>query len=362
MCKTTIEIELKKVFMEQDCFKKECIFLFKEKFSSNNKQLKRLILSSFMNNILKNKSLALFDENIFNIYKAIIDNYKVFLNQVKDINFKFNDKVLQNLSGIASVLKSQVNFFCEGNTADINPIYTEKKNIITKYVDNIYKDIDNIQEDNFEDVDILDIKKYFIDKTKKTIKLSYKTNLLNCFNAINDIENRKEVNFFNDALEEEREILASIIKLQIKALEELCKNDDEKNTIDIILNPIIEVYQQTCKSFDMLSKEIKTMDININISFKEDEEKIDEFILKTFNDIDNKEDVFKQKAFDIFKKYISSLKETTILNEQNNIALAKDNIQKYLMLSNDIKDSFYMIAKYIKDNNNFLMILKIAFI
>ena len=130
MCKFAIETELEKIFMEQSYFEKEYITILKEKFNSNNKQLKRLILSSFINHIYNDESLALFDEDIFNIYKTIIDNYIIFLNKVENIDFKFNKEVLKNLSGITSVFKSQVSFFCDDKDIDINPIYTEKKTIM----------------------------------------------------------------------------------------------------------------------------------------------------------------------------------------------------------------------------------------
>ena len=261
MCKSAIEIEFEKIFMEQSSFKQEYVLILKDKINSNNKQLKRIILSIFMNNISNGKSLALFDEDIFNIYKTIIDNYINFLNRTENIEFKFNNEVLKNLAGITSVLKSQVSFFGEDKDIETNPIYTEKKTIITKYIDNVYKSIDNFNNiDIFNDsIDIKDIKQYFIDEIIKYIMDSYKTNLIDCFNAINDIENRKEIKYFNDVLEEEREILASIIKLQIKALEDLCKDETEKASMESLLNPIIETYQQTGKSFELLNEKIKTI-------------------------------------------------------------------------------------------------------
>ena len=211
MCKFAVETELEKIFMEQSYFEKEYITMLKEKFSSNNKQLKRLILSSFINHISNDESLALFDEDIFNIYKTIIDNYIIFLNKVENIDFKFNKEVLKNLSGITSVFKSQVSFFCDDKDIDINPIYTEKKTITAKYIDNIYKNIDSIVNNSFNNININRIKECFIKDIIDNIIVSYKKNLIDCFNAINDIENRKKIKYFNDVLEEEREILSCII-------------------------------------------------------------------------------------------------------------------------------------------------------
>ncbi|WP_250277461.1 nucleotide exchange factor GrpE [[Clostridium] colinum] len=353
MCKSTIEMEFEKIFMEQDCFKKQYICMLKEKFISSKKQLKRLILSIFMNHISNNESLALFDEEIFNIYKTIIDNYITFLNNIENMNFKFNNELLKNLSGIVSVLKSQVSFFSDNKNLDINPIYTEKKNVTTKYVDNIYKNLDILSDNSFENIDLKNIKQHFITTIIENILSNYKTNLICCFNSINDIENRKQVKYFKEVLEEEIEILTSIIKFQIKALEDFCENDDEKINIENLLNPIIESYQQTSKSFNELNKKIKSIDTNINIDFDIDNKKIEKFIIGIFKDIKNPEDKFKEKAFKIFEKYLAELKEKTILKEEDNINLFKNNIDKSLNFSQNIRNKFDVICQYIEQNKSF---------
>ena len=353
MCEQAIEIELKKIFMEQDCFKEEYIFTLKENFLENKKQLKRLILADFMNNIKNNKSLALFDEDIFNIYKNIIDNYKLFLNKTETLQFKFNDKILKNLNGIISVLKSQVTFFLEDNYKDINPVYIEKKSIINEYIDNIYKAIDNLFEDDFNQIDIKNIKQYVIDLIVEKIIFSYKTNLIECFNAINDIENRKKVNYFNEILEEEQEILTSIVKHQIKALEDLCENDDEKNKIENILKPIIEGYQQDSKKFNNLNQEIKAIDTNVNINFEKDDLNIKNLVLDIFKNVAEPKDKFKDKIIKSFDKYISLVKEQIILNKKEEINLTKEKIEKSLTFSKSITDIFYNLTLYIKENNDF---------
>ena len=355
MCKSAIEIEFQKIFMEQSSFKQEYVLMLKEKINSNNKQLKRIILSIFMNNISNGKSLALFDEDIFNIYKTIIDNYINFLNRAENIEFKFNNEVLKNLSGITSVLKSQVSFFGEDKDVEINPIYTEKKTIITKYIDNVYKSIDNFNNiDIFNNsIDIKDIKQYFIDEIIKYIMDSYKTNLIDCFNAINDIENRKEIKYFNDVLEEEREILASIIKLQIKALEDLCKDETEKASIESLLNPIIETYQQTGKSFELLNEKIKTINRGIDIDFETDSKEIEQVIYNIYKEVKLPEDEYKQKILKIFEQYLLNLKENIILEQRENIDLAKSHIENSLNLSNNIKNMFNQISQYINDNREY---------
>ena len=346
MCNESIAIELEKILTKQKSFKQEYVAMIKDAFNQGNKKIKMFILSTFLNHIQNDDSLALFDEDIFTIYKKIIDNYICFLNQIENNNFKFNDDVLKNLSGIISVLKSQVSFFCEEKHIDINPIYTEKKSITAKYLDNIYKDIDNLCNENFENTDLENVKDNFVNVCLD----SYRQNLTVCFNAINDIENRKQISHFNDVLAEEIEILSSIIKLQITPLEKLCKYDEEKETIDALLMPIIEVYQQTGKSFDTLNNKIKNLDTNININFDEDNENIKKTILTFFENIKQPDQLCKEEAFVIFEKYIQHLKQNIIKQQQQNVDLTKAKIEKFLKLSNHIKSDFKNIEQYIGKN------------
>lgn len=348
MCNESIAIELEKILTKQKSFKQEYVAMIKDAFNQGNKKIKMFILSTFLNHIQNDDSLALFDEDIFTIYKKIIDNYICFLNQIENNNFKFNDDVLKNLSGIISVLKSQVSFFCEEKHIDINPIYTEKKSITAKYLDNIYKDIDNLCNENFENTDLENVKDNFVNVCLD----SYRQNLTVCFNAINDIENRKQISHFNDVLAEEIEILSSIIKLQITPLEKLCKYDEEKETIDALLMPIIEVYQQTGKSFDTLNNKIKNLDTNININFDEDNENIKKTILTFFENIKQPDQLCKEEAFVIFEKYIQHLKQNIIKQQQQNVDLTKAKIEKILKLSNHIKNDFKNIEQYISKNKN----------
>lgn len=348
MCNESIAIELEKILTKQKSFKQEYVAMIKDAFNQGNKKIKMFILSTFLSHIQNDDSLALFDEDIFTIYKKIIDNYICFLNQIENNNFKFNDDVLKNLSGIISVLKSQVSFFCEEKHIDINPIYTEKKNITAKYLDNIYKDIDNLCNENFENINLEDVKDYFINVCLD----SYRQNLIACFNAINDIENRKQISHFNDVLSEEREILSSIIKLQITPLEKLCKYEQEKDVIDTLLMPIIEVYQQTGKSFDMLNNKLKNLNTNININFEKDNENIKKTILTFFENIKQPEQQCKDEVLVIFQKYIQYLKQNIINKQQQNVDLTKSTIEKFLKLTNNIKNNFKNIEQYINKNKN----------
>lgn len=352
MCKSTIEMELKKIFMEQSSLKKDYISMLKKDLFFNNKQIKRFILSHFMKHISENDSLALFDEDIFNVYKTIIDRYILFLDNVEKNEYVFNNEVLKNLSGITSVLKSQVSFFSDKCKVNINPIYTEKKNITTLYIDKIYKSIDELSNLDiiYEEIDGIMLKESFINKVIEIITTTYKQNLTSCLNSINDKENREEISYFNDVLEEEREILSSIIKVQVKAIEDLCKSEEEKNKIDKLLEPIIEVYQQTSKTFDELNLKIKNLDASLNIDFKQDDIEIRDMVYEIFKNTEFVEDRDKEKVLDIIQKYILKLKEKKIKEEEKIIKKLKQDIEIGINLGKKTMGCFKQILDYTDKN------------
>lgn len=351
MSKSTIEMELKKIFIEQSNLKQDYISTLKKNLFFNNKNIKRFVLSSFMKHISESESLALFDEEIFNIYKMIIDRYILFLDNIRKNKYKFNDEVLKNLSGITSVLESQIRFFSDKCGANINPIYTEKKNITAIYIDKIYKSIDELSNLDiiYTDIDGIMIRENFINKVIELITTAYKQNLISCLNALNDKENREEISYFNDVLEEEREILSSIIKLQIVALEKICKNEEEKLKIDKLLEPIVEVYQQTSKSFDELNNKIKNLNISLNIDFKEDDIKIRDMVFDIFKNVEFIENRDKDKILDIIKKYILKLKDKKVAQEEDKVKVFREDIENALNLADETKKSFECIVSFIND-------------
>src|SRR5699024_5206279 len=107
---------------------------------------------------------------------------------------------------------------------------------------------------------------------------------------------------------------------------------------------------QTGKSFDELNCKIKNIDTNININIDIDSQQIEDCVFDIFENIEEAEDQFKQKTFEIFEKYLLKLKENIILEQQESIKLFKINVEKSLKLSEQITNMFDMITKYIEKN------------
>lgn len=290
MCNSHIETQFNQFLMEIESLKEKYFNFIKEKIFLEEKTIKRHILANFMFHIKSENSFALYDEQIFDIYKNIIQSYKLFLCRYEKINFNFNNDIQKNLNGIIAVLNSQISFFEEKDNLGINPIITERKNIIAKYLDNIYIDIEKFLKVTFEklfqtsnDISNEKINEIFIKYLQENIIISYKENLKSCFNSINDNENRQVISYYNDILEEEKEIFASIIKVQVKALEDLCSSQEEKQIIQDFLFPLREAYQHCKKQFDEHNKNIKCINTNLDININKDTEDIYQVLTNILN-------------------------------------------------------------------------------
>lgn len=346
MCIADMERELEAVFQEQK--------LFDEKYVSTlnnllkNKKIKKTININFIKHMLKDNSLYLFDEQIFEIYKSIIQNYEAFLGKVSDIDLEFNEEVLKNLRGIISVLKSQVDFFYEdSNDMKKNPIAQEKKKIVATYINKIYCEIDAIIKENAKDINADMTKEEFFEIFYKKINYAYENNLFECFNVINDMENREKMNHYNNVLEEEREILSSIIKVQINALEKLCVTDEERDIMIDILKPIREVYQHTNKKFDELFLEIKMIEPMLNISFQNDNKNIQNLIENTFKNL-------KIMNKNNYKKYNESIRNYISLFCKKEKKIVKNKVENANIFSEIVSEKFKKLCEYIRQNKQCL--------
>lgn len=348
-----IETELKKFLMELKNNKFKEIDFFENNFEIRKKDIKMCILSNLMGHIKNESSLALYDEDIFEIYKSIIENYKIFLEEYKKIEFKINDNMKKNINGLISVLNSQVSFFEEKDNFGINPILSEKRQIIANFLDKIYFYIENafkyLKENIFKDIGQKEnikeiINSYLIENISKV----YEENINNCFNKINDIENRKIIRYYIDILEEEREILSSIIRVQVKSIEDLCQNDAEINFTGNILNPIKEIYQFSTKRFNEYTENIKNINPNIKIDLKKDMENI-EFKIKNIFDIEFNqytENNLYEKLNNLIFNYFATIRNQKELELKN----VFENFKQAENIFNSVQKKFIDINKFIEKN------------
>lgn len=313
-------------------------------FEINKKNIKFLLLSCLMEHIKIEKSFALYDEEIFEIYKSIINNYKIFLDNYNNIEFDSNSQMQKNINGLIAVLNSQVSFFEEKDNFGINPISKEKKQIISKYLDNIYFDIENLINNIKNDFQIIDENNQFYDYLFQNIFESYKINAKNCFYNINSTENRQILSYYNDILEEEKEILASIIKVQVKALEDLCQNDFEIELVANILKPIKEIYQFSTKRFNEHIENIKNINHNIDINFKNDEKKLF-FEIKNILNFQNDNIVLNN-----FKILLSNFFQNVKNIKISKFELLIKKLNQSENIFKNIKSIFIKISEFIKQN------------
>lgn len=313
-------------------------------FEINKKNIKFLLLSCLMEHIKIEKSFALYDEEIFEIYKSIINNYKIFLDNYNNIEFDSNSQMQKNINGLIAVLNSQVSFFEEKDNFGINPISKEKKQIISKYLDNIYFDIENLINNIKNDFQIIDENNQFYDYLFQNIFESYKINAKNCFYNINSTENRQILSYYNDILEEEKEILASIIKVQVKALEDLCQNDFEIELVASILKPIKEIYQFSTKRFNEHIENIKNINHNIDINFKNDEKKLF-FEIKNILNFQNDNIVLNN-----FKILLSNFFQNVKNIKISKFELLIKKLNQSENIFKNIKSIFIKISEFIKQN------------
>ncbi len=329
--------------------------ILKENVILQKGKIKNAMLNNLTKQLNTQKSFALYDENIFEIYSGIIKHYKLFLNKYFSIKDKLNENLQKNLKGLISVLKSQISFFDEKDAFDTNPISAEKKQIIATFLFNIYKDIESFIKISFEDLikedenlDKLDeqkIKLAFIKYLKQKLVSCYEENMKRCFNSINDVDNRKDINYYSYILDKEREILAAIVKVQITPLEQLCIDDTEKELIQFALKPIIKIYQVSSNQFARHLENIKTINPNIEINIKDDIKYIED-ILYGILDIDNNMQSFYTLLENVLNKILKAEQKSFT---KKFIVLKKDivrakNVFKYLY------SLFKELKRFIKDN------------
>lgn len=359
MCKLPIEDEFNQFLMEFKNLKIEYFNLMIKNIVSNKKSIKNCILSNFIFHIQNEKSFALYDEKVFEIYTSILESYKVFLKQYKGANVILNDNIQKNLGGIIAVLESQISFFDEKDNFGINPILAEKKQIIANRLDIIYEKLNTIIKIKIEDLitdfiqnDDDQIKQVFLSYLTDEIGKCYEENLKACFYSINDNENRRIISYYNDILAEEREILSSIIKVQIKALEDLCENDEEKDILNKLLKPIKEIYQFSNKEFDCLTENIKSINASININIQKDTDDIFKIFEDILNVEHNETSVSKDKILNSLKHFINKRLYFKYEETIQNLDILKKDIKNTNLLFESINNKFIELYKFIEQNLN----------
>ncbi|MCL1999329.1 MAG: nucleotide exchange factor GrpE [Turicibacter sp.] len=192
-------------------------------------------------------------QNIFHAYKESIQLYEQFKPDIS------SPVAIEILDGIVTVLVSrlrefeEINNYCAGN-----PISNEKKSI----TGDILGDLDDCIEKFIEPLTLewLENNGEWSPTTwKYELYELYRERFNLCKLHLNDLNNRPEAQKYLDLMEYEREILATIITIQVRALEQAVERGDtgantiEKIGVQKILSILREAYQHFGRALTEIS-------------------------------------------------------------------------------------------------------------
>lgn len=246
----------------------------KEKINEQLEGFKRNMKALFIKRVEENKGLSSFDEKIYNCYFELIEYYKKAIEIYnKDKGKLTSEKVIKLLEGLDSVLKSRIAQFeeilniveCKDEKGNfINPILLEKNNIVNSVLNGFEKELSDIDINGFYETIFKseDFNKAFCDSFSEKANTAYLSNIKKCVLALNDIEKREVIAFYFEMLKEERELLSSVIKVQVDALEKEKQTAEEEKFIQNILFQLREAYQHIKKYVDALIEKFISVDNN----------------------------------------------------------------------------------------------------
>ena len=191
-------------------------------------QIADVILAKMAEESVKLTRFGNVDEEIYTHTTRLMAAYE----EIIGLYERYNDGIIspevrEIIDGIITLLVSRLREFEDlSNQSDKNPVTEEKQAIIANAMEQMESDI-----------------------TTEIPKLyeSYKDHLNLCRGQLNDLNNRRMVQLYLALMEDEWEILSSIIKIQVHALEQAVEhaaaNTLEKMAVHKILSLLREAYQ-----------------------------------------------------------------------------------------------------------------------
>ena len=205
-------------------------------------QIGQMLLAKMTSESVKTSLFGDTDEEVYVCCTKLMQAYKDTINLYerfqKDIT---TPDVADILDGIITVLVSRLREFEEASGSVLNPITQEKQLIIAEALESlttsIHQNVSACLQGDF-----------------LPLYESYNENLTTCGGMLNDLDSRRMVQFYLTLMEDEWEILSSIIKIQVRALEQAVDNAPsdantlEKVAIHKILTMLREAYQHFGRS------------------------------------------------------------------------------------------------------------------
>lgn len=361
------------------------------------------LMIKVLNQISKENRLSKYDEKIFEYFRKLMWYYEQTISLYEqDKDNITNLKIKEIMEGIYTVLSSQLKQFEENQQYEYinssqrnikNPIRIEKdeiivkaKNFVLEIVANllgeyirakgeicfkyIISELTNSTNSHNSYIEILQNIYYgIIDNDYKNLYKAYCYITKGSIEKINNLQFRKAADFYYESIKQEREILETIMTVQVNALADELKHTEleviEQQQINQILDTLIEAYQHLKREIESLeiyfkesenkTKEIKLMSLDEFKQYIIDEgakKYIDDLIPKQFpNDIAKLDNLIinsKSNFETKFNEYIKQIIDYKIvcINKNYNIS---DEINDFVIQKSNMIDEFINCFKIIKD-------------
>jgi molecular chaperone GrpE (heat shock protein) len=229
--------------------------------------LQQSVGGQIMSDTAKSAKLKDFDEELYENCLQLMNSYREFTAEYENRQNDITSPAAQNiLEGIYLVISAQLKQFEDGNANGLpeekpNPITEEKRIICEKGTSYTSQHID-ADAKRFTAPELLEkwvlavllvgsdlafdcLFNHARDFCFDAAYAYYKEGLRLCLAGLNDLHERKVVRYYTELMESERDVLNSLITIQVTALEETLEEDSpDKTTVQQILSPLGEGYQR----------------------------------------------------------------------------------------------------------------------
>jgi len=210
---------------------------------------------------------------LMSVYEEVVTFYESYREDVSD------PEIRGIIDGIITVLFSRMRGFAETAPEDgSNPIANEKEAMIAQTGEHL-KEAATIQWQVFfsEPWGSVATAQWvqggmhkhalmpFVEATRSRIFPylygAYRESLILCRDQLNDFERRKAVQFYQAVMEDEREILSTIIRIQVQALEQASIVEDsslEDNPQEAVVHKVLSLLREAYQRFGKSSAEVLT--------------------------------------------------------------------------------------------------------
>jgi len=312
------------------------------------------------------------------VYKEIIASYEEADGFKADI---VSAEVREIIDGIVTILGSRLaGFEDSGLDEDIaieekgNPIFSEKQATLDQVADDLKEIMDIRWQTAFQSACELMPRAHlaiqWLKNGPESVKMallevirihvfpsfyeSYLEALAVCQNRLNDFECRKAVQFYKGMMEDEIEILSTIIKIQARALEQVVENGSD-STEKMIVHNILSVLRETYQRFGRTAKDIAAVfhhleDSPVEQQKPEDYSAFEAWLADLWKQRDFESSVDIEDNIGLFKSQIE--KEAEILLKRCRLEFLKS-LYRFRQLVNDEKAlADEMTAVFIKMKEN----------